>query len=70
MSEFFFGVGSGHLGKRAARIAAKHGVDLVNYTDPRGERRHWFATENRGSPFDDAIAAAVMAELNCEVDEK
>jgi hypothetical protein len=63
MSEHFFGLGPGHLPKRADAIAGKHGAYLVNYTEPRGEKRHWFACPNRGSPFDDATARAVMADL-------
>jgi hypothetical protein len=62
MSEHFFGLGPGHLPKRADNIAGKHGAYLVNHTE-RGEKRHWFACPNRGSPFDDATARAVMADL-------
>lgn len=63
MSEYFFCLGPGHLPKRADTIARKHGAYLVNYTEPRGEKRHWFATANRGDPFDRAVRLAVVADL-------
>ena len=76
MSEHFFGLGRGHLSAKAGKIARQHGAHLVNYTDPgcgcgygcRGgcsaNRRHWFACENRGAPFDDWTASAVMAAID------
>lgn len=64
MSEHFFGLGPGHLPKRADRIARKHGAYLVNFTEPRGERRHWFACANQGEPFDSATARAVLDDLH------
>lgn len=66
MSEYLFGLGAGHLGKRAAKIAKRHGAALVNYTEPNGMKRHWFESENRGEPFDSALARAVMVELEKE----
>ena len=75
-SEYFFGLGPGHLGRREARIAQKHGATLVNYTDPQcvcgggcvmgecpGSRRHWFAGPNRGEPWDRRLAARVALAL-------
>lgn len=64
MSEFFFGMGSGHLPERFDEIAQKHDARLVNYTDPgTGEKRHWFATQNRGNPYDGWVASDVMADI-------
>jgi len=75
MSEHFFLTGKGHLGKRADKIARKHGATLVNYTDPgcgcgygcTGDcpenRRHWFACDNLGEPFNGATARAVECDL-------
>lgn len=63
MSEHFFGVGPGHLGRAVATVARQHGAELVNYTEPRGERRHWFACPNLGEPFDAACARDVLAAL-------
>jgi hypothetical protein len=75
MSEYLFGLGDGHLGKRAAQIAKKHGAVLVNHNDPGcrcgcgcadecpATARHWFAGPNRGEPFDSALARAVEASL-------
>jgi len=76
MSEYYFGVGKGHLGRRADKIAAKHGAYLVNHTDPgcgcgygctTGDcpenRRHWFCCPNLGEPFDSATARAVESDL-------
>jgi hypothetical protein len=65
MGEFFFGSHRGHLKAKADAIAARHGADHINYTDPgTGERRGWFACGNRGSPFDGQTAAAVMADID------
>ena len=63
MSDYFFGLHSGHLTKRADAIAKRHGAWHVNYTEPRGEKRGWFACHNCGNPFDQATAAAVMADI-------
>ena len=63
MGEYMFGSGKGHLSNRADRIARKHGATLVNYTEPRGEKRHWFAAKNRGNPFDERVRDAVLADL-------
>lgn len=75
MSEYYFLVGKGHLGKRADKIAAKHGATLVNHTDPGcgcgygcasdcpENRRHWFACDNLGEPFNSATARAVESDL-------
>lgn len=63
MSEYFFGLGPGWLPAKADRIAQKHGAVLVNYTEPNGYKRHWFAGPNRGAPFDQQMADAVAADL-------
>ena len=64
MSQHHFLLGPGHLPKRADRIARKHGAYLVNYTDrARSEKRHWFECPNRGFPFDEATARAVLDDL-------
>ena len=62
-NEYFFGLGSGHLPKEAEEIAQKHGACLVNYTEPNGTKRHWFSCANRGHPFDQAVADAVIHDL-------
>ncbi len=68
MSEYFFGTHSGHLKKAADRIAEKHGAHHVNYSEYKGpgqiEKRGWFACINRGNPFDQNTAAAVMADID------
>lgn len=69
MSEYFFGLGKGHLSKKVEKIAEKHGATLVNHTEPGGFKRHWFAIPNRGSPFDQAKASEVLAaiqDISCE----
>jgi hypothetical protein len=63
MSEHFFGLHRGHLTAKADRIARKHGASHVNYTEPRGEKRWWFACRNRGEPFDSSTAKAVLADI-------
>jgi len=59
-----FGLHAGHLTAQADRIARRHGACHINYTEPRGERRGWFNCDNRGSPFDEAVAKAVMADID------
>lgn len=63
MSEYYFGLHKGHLTAKADKIAEKHGAWHVNFTEPRGERRGWFACPNLGAPFDGAVARAVMADV-------
>ncbi len=63
MPPYLFGLGRGHLPASAAGIAQRHGADLVNYTEPRGEKRHWFEAQNLGPPFDEAVRDAVLADL-------
>lgn len=63
MSAYIFGSGPGHLPRAAAAIARKHDAQLVNYTEPRGEKRHWFTAKNLGHPFDANTASAVLSEL-------
>lgn len=77
MSEYFFGLGSGWLSKKAAAIAEQHGATLINHTDAgcscgygcrphscNRSRRHWFATDNRGEPFDSETAKEVLNALH------
>jgi hypothetical protein len=63
MSDFMFGMGDGHLPKKAAKIAERHGARLVNYTEPNGRQRYWFAAPNLGNPQDQLRAKAVRADL-------
>jgi hypothetical protein len=64
MSEYSFGTHNGHLSRKASTIARKHGAWHTNYTEPNGQRRGWFGCVNRGSPFDEAIAKAVIADVD------
>lgn len=75
MSEYMFGLGPGWLPKQVAKIARKHGAELVNYCDPGCKcgygchnncpacRRHWFAGPNRGAPFDRQLADKVLTAV-------
>ena len=63
MGEFYFGLGGGHLPKKADRIAAKHGAFLVNFTESNGYKRHWFGAPNLGAPFDSQRAEVVIQDL-------
>jgi len=76
MSEYMFGAGPGWLPEKANKIAKRNGATLVNYTDAqcncgwgcrpyscKKSRRHWFATTNLGSPFDQQTERDVMADL-------
>lgn len=74
--EHIFGLGPGHLPQRAAKIAARHGATLVNFTDPQCQcghgghgcapskcKRHWFVCVNLGEPFNSRRARAVTEAL-------
>lgn len=63
MSEHLFGLFTGHLTKRLCdRVERRfRGVSVVNYTEPRGEKRGWFVGPNYGHPFDDKMASEVLA---------
>lgn len=76
MSKHLFGLGKGWLSKKIGRIAEKHGAVLVNHTDPqcqcghgcnpfecKSSRRHWFACDNLGEPFNSRTAREVMAAI-------
>ena len=59
-----FGMGRGHLPKEAAKIAKKHGAELVNYVEPgTNVKRHWFNKANEGSPLDQHVAHMVFSDL-------
>lgn len=64
MSTYFFGLHDGHLKAAADKIAAKHGAEHVNFTEPNGRERGWFSSPNRGEPFDSRLAAAVMSDID------
>ena len=64
MGEYFFGLHNGHLKAVADKIAKKHGVEHVNFTEPTGRERGWFAGPNRGEPFDSRLASVVMADID------
>lgn len=63
MSEYMFGCFNGHLSAglvKKIETKFRH-VTVHNYTEPRGEKRGWFAGPNRGSPFDGAMAREVLS---------
>ncbi len=47
--------------RKIASIAKRHACEFVEYVDPK--YHNWFAGPNRGAPFDDAMARAVMFDL-------
>lgn len=67
-SPFMFGVCRERLSKREVnrrqRIARKHGATFV-YPGaiPGSETRGWFECPNRGEPFNEATAKAVLSEV-------
>jgi hypothetical protein len=63
MTMYHFGLHTGHLTRQAQRIAARHGANHTNYTEPNGERRGWFSCPNRGDAFNRATARAVAADI-------
>jgi len=64
MSEHIFGLHKGHLRSKADEIAKRHGAWHINFTEPRGEKRGWFACPNRGTAFDQATANDVLAAID------
>lgn len=64
MSEHFFCLYRGHLSKKLVTSVeekfASDDVAVVNYTEPRGEKRGWFSCRNLGEPFDRTTAKAVL----------
>lgn len=66
MNEYLFGLHRGHLTGKADEIAERHGASRINFTEPDGARRGWFAGPSRGSPFDGQLAAAVDADIETE----
>jgi len=63
MSEHCFGLYRGHLSAGLVkRVEAKFPhVSVVNFTEPRGDKRGWFSGPNRGDPFDRDMAERVLA---------
>ena len=67
MSEYHFGYGHGRLSpqeyQRIADIIRKHGMTITNAKRPGEGWVYWFAAPDRGEPFNDELAKAVMAEV-------
>lgn len=67
MSEYFFGLGPGHLPEEINEldVLKEERCILVNYVEP-GTRytRHWFAGPNRGNPFDQQMADRVLEAVD------
>lgn len=64
MTEHFFCLHSGHLDSdRIAKVIEPLGAWHQNYTEPRGEKRGWFACRNRGNPHDGIVAREVMGAI-------
>lgn len=83
MTEFMFGVGTGHLSSRAAKAAKKEGATLVNHVDPGCRcgwgynnndcsacKRHWFAGPNYGAPFNGQLAERVLKAVRAAATKK
>ena len=68
MSRYFFGGTSGHLNRRAAKIAWRHGAELMNFQEGGGDGypiKRWctFACPQQGDPYDQALADKVMRDI-------
>jgi hypothetical protein len=67
MSEFHFGSGNGRIdnemAERIHEIAQRHDATFIAVTLPGDGPRYWFSAANLGSPFDQATAKAVTADL-------
>lgn len=61
MSVYMFTPFRGHLSAALVKKIERKfpRVAVVNYTEPRGEKRGWFAGPNRGEPFDRDLAREV-----------
>ena len=85
MSSYLFASGYGHFSARAEKAASAAGATLNNHTEPgcscgRGhtdgcpsQKRHWFVGPNYGPPFDQELAARVLAavrQVATEADQK
>lgn len=61
-----FGVSRTKVSRRTAKkmdsIAKKHGAYLVEANLPGTGYQRWFATRNRGFPFDNNTARSVLEE--------
>lgn len=68
MSEYLFLSGTGKIPQTMRRtidaIAKRHEATFVNPTMPGEGARFWFAGPNLGHPFDAALRAAVLADLD------
>jgi hypothetical protein len=75
-SVFLFGVGKGHLSKRACYLARRKGAEVVNTIEPQCQcghgcapfkcnsaKKHWMEANNRGNPFDQRLEQAVMDSI-------
>lgn len=63
MSPFIFGCYRGHLSAaliRAVETKFTH-VHVINYKEPRRDRRGWFEARNYGSPFNESTAREVLS---------
>ena len=67
MSQHMFSVSRNKPSRANARkiesIAKRHECTFVEYVDPGSGYKNWFSGPNRGAPFDDAMARAVMGAL-------
>ena len=68
MNMYFFGGTSGHLNMRAARIAWRHGAELMNFQEGGRDGypiKRWctFACSQQGRPYDQDLAEKVMRDI-------
>jgi len=67
MSQHMFSVSRNKPSRANARkiesIAKRHACAFVEYVDPGSKYQNWFSGPNRGAPFDDTMARAVMSDL-------
>lgn len=80
---YIFGLGFGHLGKRAEQAAKKAGADLVNYTGAeclcgyrcrphmcRKAQRHWFSLPDHGMGNNIERAAEVISAVRARCSKR
>lgn len=67
MNDYCFGGGSGRVSSAEAdrldSIAQRHGAVFVQYDEPDGSWRYWFAGQNFGDPYNRMMERDVLSEV-------
>ena len=69
MSQHFFDLGPGHVSDTVKEAAEKAGGSAVNFTEPNGEKRHWYEVPNMDAPFDEMNANKVREAVALVIED-